>query len=1720
MRSLMEKRKIQVSALKNAMNKVDFQRVQQILKTIDYDCHSFLIQNAVVDVNKVDIEGRTLLHHAALNDDVKAIGLLLQLGADATIRDREKNTALDYALHHRHTDAAKTLITNTTGRVCLHGISYQNAAIQTLASLLEDNIVIDELILGEWLARPKRSEGFYQLSDESLQVLIANITPENKLHTLKIAYQQGLTEAGLNGLEAASRNSPQLKNLDLSDVKYIAVETYQAVLRSLRANNREIEHLRLNHSPHCQAILPDLVDLIRETTSLIRLDLEFNRFTFSEMKQIFQAIKDNYLSNISDGRYAGIVELHILNDNSTQYQFSHEEWQELIAIITEIKSLRVLNLRHLIHAGNIEPVAELMDQRPELFVMTAYPAKSEDNDSNILARLNSFITQGNRVKYLEVQGSQLIIDDIKNIISTLLYLPHHLQSLRLLKASGDTHELSYYQEIINKLVKQQLRVSRLADAIKRGDLAYLQRKIFAYADFNRVNAPGSDSLEQVVLSMKSSDENQISIELLLAGLPVELLDAQMRAHTGKSLLLHAVENRQIGITRWLLSNYYRLTEGSYSHTHVLEVLEYARKEKLSSLAELLESYLAMSELDIESDTNTLVLSTELPAFSLLNRIRMNDPSLDKLSVEYLGLPLTESRMRTLRQSLNRNTHIHKLYWGSDSELVSTHLAILQSLKAHPNIRSLHFNGHTFPFAWVNTIGEFLVRINHSNSGIRELKLSHCRFTPEAFACLLKHIKKSTSLKQLDLSGCQLSSAQLLTLAKALESKTLTYLDLSGNQFNRESIAAITNTCKDNYVLRTLKLNHINSNEIIGATAAWNDLFKALPTSLLAIEISGNSIQNISSEVICPHAGARIDLSNNLIIDDVFYDLMRAIAQYGKIFRQLDFSYNSITATGLQQCISRISEVRSFVQECKLKQDDCKSFELTSQQFSAWLCDNNYTFFLRKIEQGEINTIRKLLLSRLDINEQHTFIMPDGTQSCVSPLMLACIYGQEEIAKLLMHRGASIDELTDNGKSLLHLAAEFSPSLIVDLFSYGLSLNTQDMHGNTALHQAVLSNMLEAVQILLDLGADTGVLNRQGKTAIALAAEHGFADIKFQLSELSRLFQSVELDQLDKIQGLITDIEQARQIRNIQGENLLECAIRSDSINVASWLVQHVGFAIDVVNHPSENTPLEQAVNSGDAALVAGLLQANSQKHLDSQVVKQAWQQAHRSKHPQIRDLLAQHIQIPLHIRAYDKLLEQSSSSSQAARDALHEFLQDYPGFERSIRGSQPISEWLDLLKEVDYRKCNTTKKGQLPLVLLIDGLLTHKHDVTDEHLQNIEQVIPIYINETEEHLLAINCNFIIHRALQIEPAVIAIVKLLIESGRFSLHFIDHMGRSPLHYAVIGCEWELIEILLLLGCRPDIKDKYGKSAFDYANQDITVRMQQTLQPELLIKTLVGILENTLPDATMLSILVENINGLLAQMNDEITFARASMQRQERGNPITANVVHRAMHKSVSRYRPQKLASALMQQSTIFNKRGNASSIANTDNWYTDVQITDLLEHLLNQSEQEQFIMPLEAHHRDFRTILSNCLARAMTNLQDESSANQELVIYVPIRINSNHWVGVMICTYDDAYFNPVIHYIDPKAGSLPGVISDALMNIFPELCLSNIIVNTIAYQAANDGENCGPWLVRIFEHYHNHGRFPEENEYAVNSIREEHQTILSNMNTMTDDTVHRVASNRR
>ena len=118
---------------------------------------------------------------------------------------------------------------------------------------------------------------------------------------------------------------------------------------------------------------------------------------------------------------------------------------------------------------------------------------------------------------------------------------------------------------------------------------------------------------------------------------------------------------------------------------------------------------------------------------------------------------------------------------------------------------------------------------------------------------------------------------------------------------------------------------------------------------------------------------------------------------------------------------------------------------------------------------------------------------DQIQQGKTGLHVACSQGLVSVVRKLLDEGARADIKGDYGDTPLHDAAVKNyPKIVTQLLersrTNNFPLDIQNNEGQTALDAACLKGCYDVVQILLDFGADTSIVDNEGDTAFYYAVK--------------------------------------------------------------------------------------------------------------------------------------------------------------------------------------------------------------------------------------------------------------------------------------------------------------------------------------------------------------------------------------------------------------------------------------------------------------------------------------------------------------------------------------------------------------------------------------------------------------------------------------------------------
>ncbi|XP_049562841.1 protein phosphatase 1 regulatory subunit 12B isoform X6 [Orcinus orca] len=199
-------------------------------------------------------------------------------------------------------------------------------------------------------------------------------------------------------------------------------------------------------------------------------------------------------------------------------------------------------------------------------------------------------------------------------------------------------------------------------------------------------------------------------------------------------------------------------------------------------------------------------------------------------------------------------------------------------------------------------------------------------------------------------------------------------------------------------------------------------------------------------------------------------------------------------------------------------------------------------------------------------------------------LAACSSGDTDEVRRLLARGADVDTANVDGLTALHQACiDENVDMVKFLVENGASVNQQDSEGWTPLHAAASCGHLNIAEYFINHGASVGVVNSEGEVPSDLAEEPAMKDLLLQQVKK----QGVDLEQSRKAEeqqmlqdarqwlnsGKIQDVRQARS-----GATALHVAAAKGYYEVLRLLTQ-AGYELNVQDRDGW-TPLHAAAHWG------------------------------------------------------------------------------------------------------------------------------------------------------------------------------------------------------------------------------------------------------------------------------------------------------------------------------------------------------------------------------------------------------------------------------------------------------------------------------------------------------------------------------------------------------------
>jgi ankyrin repeat protein len=119
-------------------------------------------------------------------------------------------------------------------------------------------------------------------------------------------------------------------------------------------------------------------------------------------------------------------------------------------------------------------------------------------------------------------------------------------------------------------------------------------------------------------------------------------------------------------------------------------------------------------------------------------------------------------------------------------------------------------------------------------------------------------------------------------------------------------------------------------------------------------------------------------------------------------------------------------------------------------------------------------------------------------------MMAAINGRVETARLLLEKGAGLNDKNDLGFTPLICAAYLGrPEVTQMLIKAGAKLDEQDNRGGSALMRAVSEHNAQDIRLLLEAGANPDLKNEEGHTAHDIAVRDGQMELAEMIADFAQ-----------------------------------------------------------------------------------------------------------------------------------------------------------------------------------------------------------------------------------------------------------------------------------------------------------------------------------------------------------------------------------------------------------------------------------------------------------------------------------------------------------------------------------------------------------------------------------------------------------------------------------------
>lgn len=145
-----------------------------------------------------------------------------------------------------------------------------------------------------------------------------------------------------------------------------------------------------------------------------------------------------------------------------------------------------------------------------------------------------------------------------------------------------------------------------------------------------------------------------------------------------------------------------------------------------------------------------------------------------------------------------------------------------------------------------------------------------------------------------------------------------------------------------------------------------------------------------------------------------------------------------------------------------------------------------------------NDNQKLVTLFLDHNAEIEYREDDKNLCYTSALERACQRGHTETVRILLERGALVDQADDNVPLILATWEGRNIETVSLLLKYKADVNRKNILKESALHKACDIGLLEMAKFLISSGADVNSIRSSGETPLHCAATYGHVKLTYLL----------------------------------------------------------------------------------------------------------------------------------------------------------------------------------------------------------------------------------------------------------------------------------------------------------------------------------------------------------------------------------------------------------------------------------------------------------------------------------------------------------------------------------------------------------------------------------------------------------------------------------------------